>query len=200
MAKAATKVTPDSANPDDAAATDTPAMDDSISGSIPTAQPEFALKSADLKEGDTLANAQVFSGMECTGQNVSPELEWSGAPAGTKSFAVTLYDPDAPTGSGWWHWVMYNIPPGVTRLPSGAGDPSKEWMPGVTMGTTDFGKRGYGGPCPPKGDPAHHYVFTVHALDVETLDVPDNATAAAVGFNLNRHRLGMATLTGVYAR
>lgn len=175
-------------------------LDDTVSGANPSAQPGFLLRSADIQEGDTLGNAQVFDGMGCAGQNVSPELEWSNAPAGTRSFAVTLYDPDAPTGSGWWHWVMYNIPSNVNKLPSGAGDPSKEGMPGVTMGATDFGTRAYGGPCPPKGDPAHHYVFTVHALDVEQLDVPDNATAAAVGFNINAHRLGLASLTGVYAR
>lgn len=170
------------------------------SGEPAAAKPEFALESAEFREGDVLGNAQVYSGMGCTGQNVSPALEWRHAPAGTKSFAVTLYDPDAPTGSGWWHWVMYDIPASVNRLPTGAGDPGKEWMPGVVHGTTDFGQRGYGGPCPPQGDPAHHYVFTVHALDVEKLDVPDGATAAAIGFNINAHRLGMATLTGVYAR
>ena len=113
---------------------------------------------------------------------------------------MTLYDPDAPTGSGWWHWVMYDIPSSVNKLPAGAGDPTKGWMPGVTVGTTDFGTKGYGGPCPPQGDPPHHYVFTVHALDVEKLDVPDGATAAFIGFNLHAHRLDSATLTGVYGR
>jgi Raf kinase inhibitor-like YbhB/YbcL family protein len=95
---------------------------------------------------------------------------------------------------------MYDIPASVGKLPPGAGDPAREWMPGVTQGRTDFGKRGYGGPCPPKGDPAHHYVFTVHALDVEKLDVPADATAAAIGFNINAHRLASAALTGVYGR
>lgn len=176
------------------------APDDSVSGSRPVALAEFELRSADLKEGDVVAGAQVFRGMGCAGENISPELAWSNAPAGTRSFAVTLYDPDAPTGSGWWHWVMYNIPATVNRLPAGAGDPTRNWMPGVTQGLTDFGVRGYGGPCPPPGDPAHHYVFTVHALDVERLDLPDNATAAMVGFNLHARRLDSATLTGVYAR
>ena len=186
--------------PDSKAQRDAAALDDSVSGSIPVALPEFTLQSADLKEGEVVGDSQVFNGMGCKGGNISPELEWSNAPAGTKSFAVTLYDPDAPTGSGWWHWVMYNIPPNVSNLPTGAGDPSREWMPGVTTGTTDFGTKGYGGPCPPQGDPPHHYVFTVHALDVEKLDVPDNATAAAIGFNINAHRLASATLTGVYGR
>jgi Raf kinase inhibitor-like YbhB/YbcL family protein len=170
------------------------------SGAPAVALPPFELKSADLLEGEVIRDEHVFKGMGCAGGNVSPSLEWSNAPAGTKSFAVTLYDPDAPTGSGWWHWVMYDIPASVNRLPSGAGDPSRQWMPGVAMGTTDFGKKEYGGPCPPKGDPAHHYIFTVHALDVEKLDVPGSATAAAIGFNLNAHRLGVASLTGVYGR
>jgi Raf kinase inhibitor-like YbhB/YbcL family protein len=190
----------DSEAPRTAVPPDPTASDNSVSGSKPVALAPFELRSADLQEGGVVAKAQVYKGGGCSGENISPELEWSNAPAGTKSFAVTLYDPDAPTGSGWWHWVMYNIPASVSRLPAGAGDPSRQWMPGVAMGTTDFGTKGYGGPCPPKGDPAHHYVFTVHALDVEKLAVPDDATAAMIGFNLNAHRLDSATLTGVYAR
>src|SRR6478736_7446588 len=127
----------------------------------------MTLTSPQIKEGATIANEQVFKGFGCTGGNISPALNWSGAPSATKSFAVTMYDPDAPTGSGWWHWVMYNIPPNVSKLPPGAGDPAREWLPGVTHGNTDFGNRGYGGPCPPAGDAPHRYIFTVHALDVE---------------------------------
>jgi Raf kinase inhibitor-like YbhB/YbcL family protein len=170
------------------------------SGGRPAAVTPFVLRSADVREGETMSNTQVFRGMGCSGQNVSPALEWSGAPAATKSFAVTLYDPDAPTGSGWWHWVMYNIPPNVSKLPPGAGDPAREWLPGVTHGNTDFGKPGYGGPCPPAGDPPHRYIFTMHALDVQELDVPTSATAAMVGFNLHHHVLGRAVLTGRYGR
>jgi hypothetical protein len=162
------------------------------------AVPHFVLHSPDLLEGETVRSAQLFNGMGCSGQNISPALEWSGAPAATKSFAVTLYDPDAPTGSGWWHWVMFNIPANVSRLP--AGDPARQWMPGVTQGITDFGKPGYGGPCPPEGDPPHQYIFTVHALDVEKLDVPENATAAFIGFHIHGHRLGSAVLSGRYGR
>lgn len=160
----------------------------------------FVLTSSDVREGQTIASAHLFNGMGCTGQNRSPALEWAGAPAGTRSLAITLYDPDAPTGSGWWHWVMYNIPPNVSRLPAGAGDPSRSLMPGVTEGITDFGKPGYGGPCPPQGDRPHRYIFTVHALDVDRLDVPPNATAAFIGFNIHAHRLGSATLTARYGR
>ena len=165
------------------------------------AQGRFRLTSPDVHQGQRIATAQVFKGMGCTGSNVSPALSWSGAPAGTKSYALTVYDPDAPTGSGWWHWVVYNIPGNVTSLPSGAGDASKNLLPsGATQGNTDFGTPGYGGPCPPAGDKPHHYIFTIYALNTDKLDIPANATAAYVGFNIHGHRLGKATLTALYGR
>ena len=170
------------------------------SGTKPKATTPFVLRSADVREGGTIGHAQLFNGMGCSGENVSPALEWSGAPAATKSFAVTLYDPDAPTGSGWWHWVMYDIPASVSRLPAGAGDPGRQWMPGVSHGVTDFGKPGYGGPCPPAGDAPHRYLFTVHALDVEKLEVPEGSTAAFIGFNIHAHLLGRASLSARYGR
>src|SRR6266567_2775664 len=129
----------------------------SLLGAAAANAQSMSLTSTDLKEGATIANEQVFKGFGCTGGNVSPALRWSGAPAGTKSFAVTMYDPDAPTGSGWWHWVVYNIPAAVTSLPAGAGDPGKNLLAaGATQGNTDFGAAGYGGPCPPPGDKPHH--------------------------------------------
>ena len=128
-------------------------------------------------------------------------LTITAAPAGTRSFAVTAYDPDAPTGSGWWHWVIYNIPASATGLPAGAGDPSKGLAPaGSVQGNTDFGAPGYGGPCPPEGHGRHRYVFTVYALKTDRLDLPANATAAMVGFNLNGNMLAKATRTGIYSR
>src|SRR5947208_13289781 len=131
----------------------------------------FTLTSPDVHQGQTIPSANVFNGMGCTGQNVSPALGWSGAPAGTKSFAVTIYDPDAPTGSGWWHWVVYNLPASVTKLAAGAGDPKKNLLPpGAAQGNTDFGSPGFGGACPPPGDKPHHYHFTVFALDTDKLD------------------------------
>ncbi len=161
----------------------------------------FSLTSPDVHQGQKIASAQVFNGMGCTGSNTSPVLEWSGAPKGTKSFALTVYDPDAPTGSGWWHWVVYNIPAGVTKLAAGAGDAKKNLLPaGAVQSNTDFGTPGYGGPCPPKGDKPHHYRFTVFALDTDKLDIPAGATAAYVGFNLHAHTLGMAELTALYSR
>ncbi len=163
----------------------------------------MTLTSPDIKEGATIASEQVFKGFGCTGGNVSPALGWSGAPSGTKSFAVTVYDPDAPTGSGWWHWVVFNIPAGTTSLLKNAGDPAKKLLPeGAIQSRTDFGAPGYGGPCPPPGDKPHHYHITVFALDVDRLpDAKDEqASAALVGFDLHFHTLGKATLTGVYGR
>jgi Raf kinase inhibitor-like YbhB/YbcL family protein len=161
----------------------------------------FALSSATFSANGTLSNQQVLNGFGCSGANESPELRWSNPPSGTKSYAITMYDPDAPTGSGWWHWVVYNIPAGSTSLPAGAGDSTKALLPqGATQGATDFGQPGYGGPCPPQGDKAHRYVFTIHAVDVERLDVPANATAALIGFNLHGHTLAEAALTASYSR
>jgi Raf kinase inhibitor-like YbhB/YbcL family protein len=157
----------------------------------------------DLKEGGTIANEQVFKGFGCTGGNISPALSWSGAPNGTKSFAITIYDPDAPTGSGWWHWVVFNIPPDTTVLPKDAGDVTKRSMPnGAIQSRTDFGANGYGGPCPPPGDKPHHYQITVFAVDVDKLPDAknDSASAALVGFDLHFHTLAKATLTGLYGR
>src|SRR5258707_12573949 len=135
----------------------------------------MTLTSADLKEGATITNEQVFSGFGCTGSNVSPALSWSGAPSGSKSFAVTMYDPGAPTGSGWWHWVAFNIPPATTSLPRGAGDAKKKLMPnGAIQARNDYGAFGYGGPCPPPGDKAHRYQITVFAVDVDKLPNPKN--------------------------
>jgi Raf kinase inhibitor-like YbhB/YbcL family protein len=163
----------------------------------------MTLTSTDIKEGGTIANEQVFKGFGCTGGNVSPELSWSGAPSGTKSLAVSIYDPDAPTGSGWWHWVVFNIPPGTASLPKGAGDVKKKSMPkGTIQSRTDFGADGYGGPCPPAGDKPHHYQITVFAVDVDKLPDAKNdaASAALVGFDLHFHTLAKATLTGLYGR
>lgn len=160
----------------------------------------FTIQSPDFEPGGTIRDEQVFDGWGCTGKNLSPELSWSGAPAGTRSFAVTCYDPDAPTGSGWWHWQLFDLPPGVTRLARGAGAAGGKAAPaGARMGPNDYGARAYGGPCPPPGKP-HRYVFTVFALKVEKLEVGEGASAAAIGFNLNANALAQATVTGLYGR
>ena len=157
------------------------------------------LKSDDIKKGAKIADEQVFNSFGCTGGNVSPQLSWSGAPKGTKSFALSVYDPDAPTGSGFWHWVIFNIPPDATSLVKGAGDPASGKAPaGAVQSRTDFGVPGYGGPCPPKGDKPHHYHFTIFAVDTDKLDADANASAAFVGFNLHFHTLAKAELVGLW--
>ena len=164
------------------------------------AMARFTLSSTDFTEGGTLASAQVFNEFGCKGGNISPALAWRGAPAGTKSFALLMHDPDAPTGSGWWHWVVYNIPAATTSLAAGAGDPKKGLMPaGAVQGRTDYGSVGYGGPCPPPGQP-HHYNFRLYALKVAKLEVPEGASAALIGFNVRAQALGEAQLTGMYGR
>ncbi len=161
----------------------------------------MSVTSPDIAPGGKIADEQVFKGFGCEGGNISPALSWSGAPAGTKSFALSVYDPDSPTGSGFWHWVVFNIPPEVTSLPKGAGDPKSSGAPkGAVQSRTDYGVPGYGGPCPPKGDAPHHYLFTVFAVDAPKLDGDENTSAAVVGFMLHFHTLAKATLTGVYGR
>ena len=161
----------------------------------------MTLSSPQISAGGKIADEQVFNNFGCTGGNVSPELNWSGAPEGTKSFAVMAFDPDAPTGSGWWHWVVFNIPASVTSLASGAGDISAGKMPqGVVQSRTDFGEPGYGGPCPPEGHGLHRYQFTVFALSVEKLPLEADAPAAMVGFYINANLLGKAMLEGKYGR
>ena len=155
----------------------------------------FTLSSSDLK--GQLTNKEVFSGFGCSGENISPELSWKDAPKGTKSFAVTVYDPDAPTGSGWWHWVVFDISKDKFTLPSGFGNSESK---DVIQSMTDFGKTGFGGACPPVADKAHAYIFTVHALDMETISLDKNANAALVGFYLNSHSLAKASLISYYGR
>jgi Raf kinase inhibitor-like YbhB/YbcL family protein len=160
---------------------------------------EFTLKSDQI--GGQLTIEQVYSGFGCTGKNISPALKWSDAPKTAKSFAVTVYDPDAPTGSGWWHWVVFNIPATVTELKTDAGDPQKKIAPqGSVQSMTDYGKPGFGGACPPIGDKPHRYIFTVFALDVPKLDLDEKANAALVGFMLNQHALAKASLISYYGR
>jgi Raf kinase inhibitor-like YbhB/YbcL family protein len=164
------------------------------------AMAKFTLTSTDLVEGGRIAEAQVFNEFGCKGGNISPALAWSGAPPGTKSFALLMHDPDAPTGSGWWHWVVYNIPAGTQALAAGAGDPQKRLMPpGAVQGRTDYGTHGYGGPCPPPGKP-HRYYLRLYALKVAKLELPADASPALVGFNVRAQEIGNAELMGLYGR
>lgn len=161
--------------------------------------PTFTLSSSDL--GGQATEDQVFNGFGCTGRNLSPALSWVHPPAGTKSFAVTLFDPDAPTGSGWWHWLVFDLPADVRGLPTGAGTLGMPGLPiGAVQSRTDYGIQGYGGPCPPPGHGLHRYVLTVHALDVERLGLGADSTAAVVGFTIHAHTLGRASLLFYHSR
>lgn len=142
-----------------------------------------------------IAQKYTFNGFGCTGQNLAPAMHWQGQPANTRSFAVTVYDPDAPTGSGWWHWMVLNLPASTRSLPEGGMLPT-----GARGIRNDFSTTTWGGPCPPTGDKPHRYVFTVYALDASTLDVPDNATAALAGFLVHGHVIGKAVKTLTYGR
>jgi Raf kinase inhibitor-like YbhB/YbcL family protein len=161
---------------------------------------KFALKSADVKPNSMLGEQQVFNGFGCSGANVSPQLSWTDPPAGTKSFVLTVYDPDAPTGSGWWHWVVYDIPATAKELPQGAGSGKAALPEGAKQARTDFGAPGFGGACPPPGDKPHRYIFTLHALKADKLDVPADASPALIGFMTRANALGSATFTAKYAR
>ena len=163
----------------------------------------FTVTSNSFKDGDHLPNDFILSadfGFGCAGGNKSPHLQWSHAPVGTKSFAVTCYDPDAPTGSGFWHWLVVNIPANVSELPEGAGSAGGRLPNGASQTRTDFGAPGYGGPCPPQGDHPHRYLFTVFAVKVDKLDVTANTSAAVVGFNLHFNTLARAGIMDLYKR
>jgi Raf kinase inhibitor-like YbhB/YbcL family protein len=158
--------------------------------------------SANFNDGDYLPLDHILSasfGLGCEGGNISPELAWSGAPDDTKSYALSVYDPDAPTGSGFWHWVVVNIPPSVTELPMDAGNPRANKLPrGARQIRTDFGTPGYGGPCPPAGDHPHRYIFTVFAVSMDQLQVDANTTPAVVGFMLHFNTLARGEIEGLY--
>jgi len=177
--------------------------------------PVFTLSSPDVPAGSTFANAYILNGFGCSGGNLSPELRWENIPAGTKSLALQVYDPDAPSGSGFWHWAVYDIPPTATGLARGAGNSASTLPEGAFGGNTDFldtgatnGNGNYGGPCPPVGDAPHRYIFTLFAVAVDKLEVaggvPKTGTAGLYGFVLNKgigaNLLGKATFTALYGR
>jgi Raf kinase inhibitor-like YbhB/YbcL family protein len=153
----------------------------------------FTVRSGSPKDGQ-FTQAQFASGFGCTGENKSPQLSWHGAPKETKSYAVTMFDPDAPTGSGWWHWVLANIPSSVMELKEGAGSNSGSLPSGTLEVRGDIGQPGYMGACPPQGE-THNYIITVHALKVEKLELPATVTPAMLGFMLHVNSLGKAMLT-----
>jgi len=161
----------------------------------------FTVTSDDMADGQKLSEAQVYDGFGVSGGNVSPHLRWEGAPAETQSYVVTCYDPDAPTGSGFWHWVLYDIPADVKELPTGAGSGSMEGLPkGATHVRNDYGSKDFGGAAPPEGHGDHRYIFAVHALGVDHLPIDSDVAPAIVGFMTTANTKARAVMVPVYGR
>jgi len=156
----------------------------------------FYLSSTDVQ--GQIGNDQVFNSFGCTGKNISPQLHWQNAPKGTKSFAVTAYDPDAPTGSGWWHWVVFNIDESVDTIKTGAS--TKAMPAGAVESITSYGSKGFGGACPPAADKPHRYIFTAYALDIEKIDQSADARPELIGFFLNSHAIAKASIMAYFGR
>lgn len=179
-------------------------------GSAPTVAPAastanpavaMSLTSSDIHEGGAIAAAHVYSGNGCGGGNLSPALAWSGAPPSTRSYALTVHDPDAARAGGFWHWVVFDIPATTTSLPRGAGSAGSSAMPpAARQGRNDFGDTAYDGPCPPAGSAPHHYAFTLSALDVDSLELPAGSSPAQVDFQVHAHTLASAVLTALHGR
>jgi Raf kinase inhibitor-like YbhB/YbcL family protein len=166
--------------------------------SITVSAASFTLSAPDFRDGSTIPMVHVFNQEGCTGGNQSPALSWSGEPAGTQSFAVTVYDRDAPSPSGWWHWTVFNIPPTVHALPENAA--ASRLPAGAAQGRTDFGTLGYAGPCPPMGDPPHRYVVTIYAVRVPHLSLDAQSSGAMVGSVLHANTLAFAQTMGRFGR
>ena len=160
--------------------------------------PSFSLVSPDFSEGDSLPRWARSGIAGAGGEDRSPTLHWEGAPSGTRSYALTVYDPDAPTGSGWWHWAVYNIPSSISSLPADAGNPAAGLLPaGAITLPNEIRLERYLGAAPPPGNGEHRYFFTVTALDVERLEIADGSTPAILGFTMREHVIARAQLVGV---
>lgn len=162
--------------------------------------PSFSVTSEDFADGQPLPPVFASEGAADGAQNRSPQLSWSGAPEGTKGYAVTCFDPDAPTPSGFWHWVLVDLPASTTSLPQDAGAAGASLPASAFPVPSDMGTAAYGGPYPPDGDRPHRYYFVVHALDVDSLGVEKNASPAVVSFNLVFHTLARAQIVGTFQR
>ena len=160
--------------------------------------PSFTVTSDDVAHGELLSNNHVYNSFGMSGENISPQLSWSGFPAATRSFAVTIFDPDAPTGSGFWHWLVIDLPATVTSLPSGAGAGDLSLPEGAFHVRNDYMSKDFGGAAPPQGDPPHRYVIAVHAVDTGKLGIDSDVSPAVAGFNLRFHTIGRGLLIPVY--
>jgi Raf kinase inhibitor-like YbhB/YbcL family protein len=179
------------------------ALGSCLAFAVPSAFAEsggFRLMSPAWHEGGSVPQENLFNGSGCGGANVSPEFHWSGAPSGTRSFAITIFDPDAPSGDGWWHWVVFNIPGAVFELPAGAGGRGSRGLPpGSVQCRNDYGEWGYGGPCPPPGS-THRYMVRVYALNVEKLPFGSETPPAKVAKQIQAHSIGVAQLIVKFGR
>lgn len=159
------------------------------------------IESQNIKSQQTISEEHIFNGFGCNGKNLSPQISWSDAPQEAESFAITIFDPDAPTSSGWWHWVVLNIPKNYQELPLNFGGDDKAVLKDeVRQVKNDFGTFKFGGPCPPEGDKPHRYIITVHALGTDELDIPDDASAALASLMINQNTIAKAELIGFYGR
>ncbi len=166
-----------------------------------SASPPFTIASEAFKTGQTIPHVYAYSGYGCNGRNTSPELYWDGAPGGTKTFALTMFDPDARSGQGWWHWVVFDIPASVTKLQTGAGGGGGDLMPsGAVQGRNDFQTVGYGGPCPPAGSPPHHYHFTLYALDEHVDGMSPLTSGPTLLKAIRGHVVAKTELVGLFSR
>ncbi|MFT5702721.1 MAG: Raf kinase inhibitor-like YbhB/YbcL family protein [Rickettsiales bacterium] len=167
----------------------------------------MTISSPDFKQGETIPKNNVFNGFGCTGSNIFPRIEIKDIPLDAKSLAVTIYDPDAPTGSGWWHFIAYNIPTRTSSAILGNNninhikiDNIKDFVDGTSFGRNDYGTFDYGGPCPPKNHGVHRYVLTAYALGTERISLPGNSPAAMIGYNINANMIEKAAITSFYKR
>lgn len=170
--------------------------------SFESAQAEMSISSYDFQDGAMISIKNVFNGFGCKGRNISPQITIKDVPQDAKSLALTMYDPDAPTGSGWWHWIVYNMPTYTKNIFPSNSKMTKvaTFGPNAVFGRNDFGTFDYGGPCPPIGSGKHHYILTIYALSVDKLSVPSDASAALIGYNINANTIEKASITSYYER